>query len=403
MTEFKKAGTLILACIMLLSVLVGCGNSNNSIADTQATTNESEQNVAKTEQTEYTSAVPAAYFETAEKRGQVVRVEYETQDYTNSTGKTITKPAYVYLPYGYDENDTQTKYNILYMMHGWTMTAEAFFEDSESDIVTMLDNMIAQGDIPPTIVVSATFDAENQSQDFSRSTDEIAVFHNDFRNDLVPYIEGRFHTYAEGTSEADLRSSREHRAFSGFSLGAVTTWYQFVYNLDYIKYFLPMSGDCWILGTYGGLNQPEETTEYLETVVQDGSWAQDDFYIYSGIGTADPIWDQVNTQMQAMFESDVFTPANLHYAIKENGRHDIDACEEYLFHALPIFFGNKQSEAVDETALVTAGTEEYRNFLLDNVTNFLLSPGCRLQPVSIGTVFMVQRPVKQVKMSRVCR
>ena len=36
-------------------------------------------------------------------------------------------------------------------------------------------------------------------------------------------------------TEEGLQASREHRAFGGFSLGAVTTWYQFIYNLDYIK------------------------------------------------------------------------------------------------------------------------------------------------------------------------
>lgn len=175
------------------------------------------------------------------------------------------------------------------------MTADNFFNSGMSQIVNMLDNLIEQEEISPVIVVSATFDTENQPQDFSRSVNEIAVFHNDFRDDLMPYIESRFHTYAEGTTEDDFQNSREHRAFAGFSLGAVTTWYQFVYNLDCIKYFAPMSGDCWILGTYGGRDRPAETTEYLEDIVRDS------------------------------------------YAIKQDGRHDMDACEEYLYHALPIF------------------------------------------------------------------
>lgn len=38
---------------------------------------------------------------------------YESQDYTGND-TAITKPAFVYLPYGYDENDTDTRYDILY-------------------------------------------------------------------------------------------------------------------------------------------------------------------------------------------------------------------------------------------------------------------------------------------------
>lgn len=73
--------------------------------------------------------------------------------------------------------------------------------------------------------------------------------------------------------------------------------------------------------------------------MRDSRLKNDDFYIYSGIGTNDPIWEQVDNQMQEMSLSDIFTSENLCYAIKQDGRHDMDACEEYLYHALPIFFG----------------------------------------------------------------
>lgn len=64
--------------------------------------------------------------------------------------------------------------------------------------------MNANGDIEPTIIVTPTFDTVNWPQDFSRSEDEIRHFHQDFRNNLVPYIESNYHTYAQGTSEEAL-------------------------------------------------------------------------------------------------------------------------------------------------------------------------------------------------------
>ena len=219
----------------------------------------------------------------------------------------------------------------------------------------MLDHMMENEDIPPVIVVCATFDAQNQPQNFSRSVEELSVFHRDLRENLIPYVESRYHTYAEDVTEEGLQASREHRAFGGFSLGAVTTWSQFIYNLDYIQYFVPMSGDCWIMGTYGGLYQPVETVDYLEQVVADGGWSGDDFYIYQGIGTDDPIWDQTDSQIQEMLTRDLFTPENLHYAIIQGGRHDIDACERYLYHALPNFFG-KGEDAYPEFEPVTRDT-----------------------------------------------
>ena len=298
--------------------------------------------VASQEQTEYIDAVPEGYFAPSDHAGQVVEITYDSRDYTAASEPAIQKTAYVYLPYGYDEADENTRYDILYLMHGWTMTAGDFFDTAQSGIVPMLDHMIENGDIPPVIVVCATFDAQNQSQGFSRSVEELSVFHRDLRENLIPYVESRYHTYADDVTGEGLQASREHRAFGGFSLGAVTTWYQFIYNLDYIKYFVPMSGDCWIMGTYGGLYQPVETVDYLEQVVADGGWDGDDFCIYQGIGTDDPIWDQTDSQIQEMLGRDLFTAENLHYAIIQGGRHDIDACERYLYHALQTFFGSEE-------------------------------------------------------------
>ena len=327
----------VFAVILLLSIFIfcitSCGQSDNTKnvstdfqtaeKDSEARAEMQEQDAEFTieqEQTEYISAVPSEYFEESKLPGHVVRVEYESKDDTADVS-AITKPAFVYLPYGYDENDKDTKYDILYLMHGWTMTANDFLDEYQSSLVNILNNMIAFGEIPPVIVVSATFDAENQSQSFSRSVEELSVFHTDLRQNLMPYIEERFHTYAEDVTEEGLRASRERRAFGGFSLGAVTTGYQFIYNLDYIKYFVPMSGDCWILGIYGGRYYPVETVDYLEDVLVKGGYEEDDFRIYQGIGTSDPIWDQTNSQIQEMFDRDTFTPRNLHYAIIEGGRH----------------------------------------------------------------------------------
>ena len=308
----------------------------------EAAGNMEREEAASQEQTEYISAVPKEYFAPSGHPGQVVEITYDSRNYTDPAEPAIQKTAYVYLPYDYDEADQDTRYDVLYLMHGWTMTAGDFFDPAQSDIVPMLDHMIENGDIPPVIAVCATFDAQNQSQGFSRSVEELSVFHRDLRENLIPFVESRYHTYAQDVTEEGLQASREHRAFGGFSLGAVTTWYQFIYNLDYIQYFLPMSGDCWIMGTYGGLYQPVETVDYLEQVVSDGGWDGDDFCIYQGIGTSDPIWDQADSQIQEMLTRDLFTPENLHYAIIEGGQHDIDACEWYLYHALQVFFGNTE-------------------------------------------------------------
>ena len=327
MKQFVFAGLLAAA---LLGLAACGGEAGTAQAQQEQTTQAVEaaedmdrEDPAPRGQTEYISAVPEEYFAPSDHPGQVVEVTYDSRDYTDAAEPAIQKSAYVYLPYGYDEADQETRYDVLYLMHGWTMTAGDFFDTAQSGIVPMLDHMVENGDIPPVIVVCATFDAQNQSQGFSRSVEELSVFHRDLRENLIPYVESHYHTYAEDVTEEGLRASREHRAFGGFSLGTVTTWYQFIYNLDYIKYFVPMSGDCWIMGNYGGRNYPVETVDYLEQVVADGGWSGDDFYIYQGIGTSDPIWDQTDSQIQEMLTRDLFTADNLHYAIIQGGWHDM--------------------------------------------------------------------------------
>ena len=41
----------------------------------------------------------------------------DSRDYTDASQPVLQKTAYVYLPYGYDEADQETRYNILYLMH----------------------------------------------------------------------------------------------------------------------------------------------------------------------------------------------------------------------------------------------------------------------------------------------
>ena len=73
-----------------------------------------------------TASVPVIYGQEAEHRGEVVRIDYNTRDYAEGTGRTRTNTAYVYLPYRYGENINQ-RYNVLYLVHGHYATAGTTF------------------------------------------------------------------------------------------------------------------------------------------------------------------------------------------------------------------------------------------------------------------------------------
>ena len=345
---------LLLCVLTLVGILASCARASDK---TQEQTKQNEIEVSfedmkespdaisldkkeTMEQTGYTIAVPSSYKTASGHPGTVTRLDYDSKDYVGDES-AITKTAYVYTPYGYDENDEETRYNIVYLMHGWGGHAGEYFEYSSTK--NMFDHLIENGEIPPVIIVSATFYNKNSNTDFSSSIAEFRQFHRDFEENLMPAVEGRFHTYAKSVSDEDLKASRDHRAFGGFSLGSVTTWLQFCYDTDYIRYFLPMSGSCWYYGTYGDF-QIERNVDFIEQLVKDNDLDERGYFIYHAVGTQDAVKSQSIDMAEEMLERyDVFTPEHYMFHLKEGGYHDFNAVQEYLYNALPLFFGSEES------------------------------------------------------------
>lgn len=348
MKRFALLGTV------LMSFLTGCGTQQENTANSQTIPKAavSSDTVKEIALTDMSTAVPDIYLQPIEQAGTVTQITYDSKDFVRDESD-ITKTAYVYLPYGYDENDTETRYNICYLMHGWGGHAGEYFQ--YANITDMLDNMIAKGDIPPTIFVSATFYNDNSDTGFSGSVAEFRQFHRDFEEYLLPTVEGKFHTYAESTSPDDLKASRDHRAFGGFSLGSVTTWLQFCYDSDYIRYFLPMSGSCWYYGGYGDF-QIEKNVDFIQQLIQDNDLDERGYFIYHGVGTNDTVKSQsIDMAEEMLSRSEVFTPDHYVFYQREGGQHDHISCREFMYNALPLFFGGDTVQTDEVTENMTVG------------------------------------------------
>lgn len=101
-----------------------------------------------------------------------------------------------------------------------------------------------------------------------------------------------------------------------------------------------MSGACWYYGGYGNY-YPEETCDFFEELIEENALNERGYFIYATTGTQDTVRGQVEIQMQEMLKrNDVFLPDHLVYYQKEGGYHDFNAVQEYLYNALPLFFGN---------------------------------------------------------------
>jgi len=332
---------LVIILLVAAAVFVSCGaKAGEEIMNTEDKKDQ-KNNIEKEnmEQTGYTAPVPSSYLKSSDRQGTVEHLRYDSKDYSGS-GTAVTKDAYIYLPYGYDESDKSTRYDIIYLMHGWGGHAGEYFE--LSSIKNVFDNMIENGDMPPAIIVSATFYNDYTGTDFGSSVSAFRAFHQDFENDLMPAVEGKYHTYAKSVSDEDLRASRDHRIFGGFSLGSVTTWLEFCHDYDYIRYFLPMSGSSWYYGGYGDF-QIERNVDYIEQLVMDNDLDERGYFIYHAVGTNDAVKSQsIDMADEMLSRSDIFTPDHYVFYQKDGGYHDFDAVREYLYNALPVFFEDIQ-------------------------------------------------------------
>ncbi|XVV10222.1 alpha/beta hydrolase [Actinoplanes sp. CA-131856] len=284
--------------------------------------------------------LPAEFQNTpAGQQGRVVRTDYRIR----RDERTVAKHAYVYLPAGYDQQDEQTRYDILYLMHGAGMTTESFFGGTgqSTGLKNVLDHMIEQRQIRPTIVVTPSFYPDgNASLDLHYAGQLDREFPRELITGLMPAVEGAYHTYAATTDAAGFTASRAHRAFGGFSMGAVTTWYVFIENLDYFRYFLPMAGDCWVVQDYGGTSEPApRTAAALDQVVRESGYERDDFLIAASVGSSDGTTYQMDPQISEMRKlTRSFDDGNLRYAKDPGGGHDLESMTKQFYNAIQLFF-----------------------------------------------------------------
>lgn len=253
--------------------------------------------------------------------GTVETIRYETKAYSTDE-HAVTKRAYVYLPYGYDENG---QYDILYLMHGTGDDEEYWLITYEYNKI-MLDNLIYYGDIRPVIVVTPSWYVEGVSED---DPDLLTyTFKDELKNDLISAVEGKYATYAESVSAEDLIASRDHRAFAGLSRGASTMWHSaYCGALEYFSMF----------GAFSGCLTTED--EFAETRAGDLAeyYIQ---YIYNTSGSFDFLLQEHWQSFKSLLENDsrLVLGKNCSFDVFPMVYHHINSWHIALYNALQLFF-----------------------------------------------------------------
>ncbi|SFD12943.1 family 43 glycosylhydrolase [Ruminococcus albus] len=266
---------------------------------------------------------PSNYFTQPAKHGTVVKEYYN--------GINGSKAMNVYLPYGYDKSK---KYNVLYLMHGGGENENTCFNDTSIEIDLMLDNMIANGDIEPMIVVCPTFNG-CPSNDGNMGAGTVW---NEMRQSIIPYVEGKYSTYANGnTSISGLKASRFHRAYAGFSMGGGSTWKMLCNNLDICAYYMPLSGHCW------------DGASGIQNAIDKSGYSKSDYFVIAATGTKDlayenmvPLINTLKSDTKRFTYTSDLSKGNFYFLEAPNTTHWWGYVRHYIYDALPYFFHEGQ-------------------------------------------------------------
>lgn len=205
-------------------------------------------------------------------------------------------------------------------MHGgWgNETTQMGTPERPSGFKNVIDHAIQNGEIEPIIVVCPTYNNENpdDSANYTLAFYTLTVnYHNELVNDLIPAVDSTYATIPD----------RDHRAFGGFSMGSVTTWYTFVNCLDQFRYFIPSSGAM----DYQG--------DDVDAAVTASGHSPEDFFIFACTGTDDFEYRNFTNQIEGMLaqpSGNFVEGKNLVFYVKEGYSHSGIAAEEYTYNGL---------------------------------------------------------------------
>ena len=283
------------------------------------------------------------------KTGHFERVEYTTEVYED--GVTYQKYCNVYLPWCYDPSDKGRRYNVMYYQHGNTCDPDLFTEPTAK---ATLDCLFDSGEIEPCIMVFTTYYFDvTKDVETRRTTGDVpagdgnyggryipANFYQEVIKDIIPAVELRYNTWlGDGTEEA-IRSSRDHRGFSGYSRGSVCTWYMLHNAFPFFRYFAPMS--CM---TTAGTNirtvlTEEQVVSYVTAPIK--KYPDLPFFIYTSNGhprDVVPMTEQMKYITKAPEFSYGQDPGknNIYFAVSDFTHSDLYA-PYYFYNSLKVLF-----------------------------------------------------------------
>jgi enterochelin esterase-like enzyme len=244
--------------------------------------------------------------------GVVQRLEYQSKSINKA------REAIVYLPPGYDGGTE--RYPVLYLLHGAGGDESVWNERMQANVI--LDNLIADGELEPLVVVMPHGFTNRMPNDERPRTAgaykiEMQEFAVDFVGDLVPLVEARYRVVAD----------RAHRAIAGNSMGGGQALRLGLTHPDMFSSVAGFSAAMQIANNaaWGGID--------MEAALANADAINGLDMLWVGCGTEDNLFN-VNKEF-----SDQLTKAGIEHTFRSTpGAHTPAVWSRYLHEVAPQLF-----------------------------------------------------------------
>ena len=262
----------IICFIVIVLIITGCGKKNTNIKEKYKDDIIKKEEVYDPYSTENKYDIDASLFK---KNKNTKYGNIETIKYYSKTANDY-KNANVLFPPNYDKN---TKYPILYFIHGWDGKYSSHVND-ESYLYYLQGNMLANNLAKPMIIIGVDMYTDKLSEKNKKTDEEKRFIYDkvidDIALDLMPYIENKYNYKHERTSTA----------IAGISQGgseSLATGFKYLDKFAYIASLAPDTGVIpteWFKGTFWNTpifdEFPMPTKENMPK------------YLYLAVGSKDP-------------------------------------------------------------------------------------------------------------------
>ncbi len=218
-----------------------------------------------------------------------------SQRYYFSNTLNKTRRVHIWTPAGFEKS--KEKLPVLYLIHGGGGTDMAW--STIGCAGNIFDNLLAEGKIEPMIVVMPNGTIETE-----HILDRVPLFKKDFMNDLVPFIEENYPTYADA----------KHRAIMGLSMGGLETLEVVTNHPDEFSYIGVLSSGWWLSDSWkakrGTVDDKQARLDQLKKVSKVFKQSVELLYFTQG-GKEDLAYDN------GMETLDLFKEAGITYKYSE--------------------------------------------------------------------------------------